>query len=97
MIDQRDSYNLGRFFQALSHTDVLIAGRRITTRVIVQDENAVGGIADGRTKHFTRMHQTVPESSDGDLVTVNRGVLCVQCDDPELFLLAFTGKAAEPL
>jgi len=38
------------------------------------------------------MNQAVPQSPDGNLMAVNGHVLCVERDEPKLFLFAFTSQ-----
>ena len=68
VINQGDADNLGGGFQSLGHTDVLITGRWIAGRVIVDHEDAVGGISNGRSKDFARMHEAVSQCPYGNLM-----------------------------
>ena len=63
--------------------------------MVVQHKNAVGRIPNGRAKHFPWMHETVSQSANGDLVTIDRLVLCIERHDPEFFLLRFTCQSAK--
>ena len=97
VINQGNANHFSRLLQSLCHADILIAGSRIATRMIMNSNDAVRCIPDRRAKHFSRMDQAVPERPHCNLVTVNRCVLCVQRDDPEFFLLTLTSQPAESL
>lgn len=95
VVNDGDSDDFGGLFQSLGDTDVLIAGRRIAAGMVVNDQDTVGGVADGRAEDFAGMDQAVSKSANGDLMAVDRYVLCVERHNPELFLLAFTSHPAE--
>ena len=92
MINHWDSNNFSRLFESFRHTDVLITRGWISARVIVDHQDAIRGVSNRWPKHFTWMDQTVPQCPHGDLVTVDRHVLCVEADHPEFFLLALSGQ-----
>ena len=65
--------------------------------MIVNRDDAVRRVSNRWTEYFSRMDQAKTQRAHRDLVTVDRGVLGVQCDDPKLFLLTLTSQPAEPL
>lgn len=95
MINDRNPNDLGSALKSLRDRKILITRRRIAARVIVNDENTVCGIANCGSKEFARVHETAPQRTYSDSVTVDRSVLRIERDDPELLLLAFSGNSTE--
>ena len=54
-------------------------------------EDAVGCVAYGGAKDFARVHKTVAECANGDLMTGNRLILAVERDHMKFFLPGITG------
>ena len=75
--------------------EVLVAGREIAGGMIVDNEDAVGSIADGGTEDFAGVDEAVSESADSDLVAGDRVVLAVEGDHVEFFLAGVAGEAIE--
>ena len=59
VVDDGDSDDLSGLFQSLGDTDVLIAGCWIAAGMVVNDKDAVGGIADGGAEDFAGMDEAV--------------------------------------
>ena len=88
VIEHRNADHLRDLFQLFRHADILIAGCRIAGRMVVDGNKDVCSIPDGCPKYFPRMDKAIPKRAHRDLVTLDRPVLRVQCDDPEFLLLA---------
>jgi hypothetical protein len=88
VIEHRDADYLRDLLQLLRHADILIAGCRIAGRMVVDGNEDVCGIPDGCPEYLPRMDKAIPKRAHRNLVTLDRPIFRVQCDDPEFFLLA---------
>ena len=83
-------------FQLFRDADILVAGCRIAGRMVVDGDKDVCSIPDGCPKYLPRMDEAIPKRTHRDLVTLDRTVFGVECDNPEFLLLAM-GQISKPI
>ncbi len=71
MIQDPDTQRLAGLLQPGRQGEILVAGRRIAARVVVDQEDGLGGILDGRAKHFAGMNQAAVQDAGADAVTAD--------------------------
>jgi hypothetical protein len=68
--------------------NILGARGRISTRVVVNEDNGCGGRRDRGTEHLARVNERRSERADGDELGALHSVLGVEQHSEEVFLLS---------
>lgn len=79
------AHDIADFFEPPGDIDVLWTGRRIAARMIMDEDNGGGGIANHRVINLARMNQRGREGSLRDFDLTNLAVLVIKQNDIKKF------------
>ena len=86
MVEEFDADDFGGFADAASHAEVGIAGGRIAGGVIVDEDEAPGGVCDGGAEDIARMGHGFVDGAVGDLFLADETEAGIDEEDADGFV-----------
>jgi hypothetical protein len=87
VIEQRHLEKGACFGQAACEPEIRLAGCRISGRMIMHHNNAVGGVNEGRLKDFPGMRYALVDAPQGDLFDLDDMMPGIEQNGSQRFLL----------